>query len=103
MLYVKLNKALYGMLKSSLLFYKKLVVELESMGFKLNPYDPCIDNHMVNRTQQTVTWHVDDLKIGHINPAINTRLIGSLAKIYGNKIIVSHGKVHDYLGMDLDM
>ncbi len=47
--------------------------------------------------------HVDDLEISHINPAINTQLIGSLAKIYQNKITVSHGKVHDYLGMDIDM
>ena len=39
-LYVKLNKALYGWLKSALLFYKKLVGELEYMGFKLNPYNP---------------------------------------------------------------
>ncbi len=79
-----------------------MVTELEGLGFKLNPYDPCITNCMVNRTQQTVCWHVDDLKISHINPAINTRLIGSLAKIYGNKITVSCGKVHEYLGMDLN-
>ena len=39
-LYVKLKKALYRLLKSALLFYKKLVGELEYMGFKLNPYNP---------------------------------------------------------------
>ena len=33
MLYVKLNKALYGLLFSTLLFYSKLVSELEDMGF----------------------------------------------------------------------
>ncbi len=32
-LYVKLNKALYGLLKYALLFYKNLVTELEEMGF----------------------------------------------------------------------
>ncbi len=47
MLYVKLNKALYRLLKSALLFYKKLVAEMESMEFKLNPYDPCVANCMV--------------------------------------------------------
>ncbi len=70
MLYVKLNEALYGLLKSYLLFYKKLVAELESMEFELNPYDPCIANHMVNEIQQTVAWHIDDLKISHIDPAL---------------------------------
>ena len=102
MLYVRLNKALYGLLRSALLFYKKLVGELQEMGFELNPYDPCVANRMVNGHQQTVTWHVDDLKISHKDAAVNTQLIKALAKIYGPKMTVSRGKVHDYLGMDLD-
>ncbi len=85
MLYVRLNK----LLKSTLLFYKKLVTELEGLGFELNPYDPCIENFIVNGSHQTVCWHVDDLKISHIDPAINAQLKGSLAKIYGNKITVT--------------
>ncbi len=39
-LYVKMQKAIYGLLRSALLFYKKLVSGLESTGFKANPYDP---------------------------------------------------------------
>jgi hypothetical protein len=39
-LYVQLEKALYGMMKSALLFYRKLVADLRSIGFDLNPYDP---------------------------------------------------------------
>ncbi len=37
-LYLCLQKALYGMMKSALLFYQKLVSELRSMGFIINPY-----------------------------------------------------------------
>ena len=102
MLYVKLNKALYGMLRSGLLFYNKLVSELKEIGFVLNPYNPCVANREINGSQQTVTWHVDDLKVSHVDPVVNTQLIKSLAKIYGPGITVSRGKVHDYLGMDLD-
>ena len=44
-LYVKIQKALYGLLlRSALLFYQKLVGDLESNGFILNPYDPCVAN-----------------------------------------------------------
>ncbi len=39
-----MSKALYGMLKSTLLFYKKLVEDLKSVGFEINPYDPCVAN-----------------------------------------------------------
>ena len=36
-LYMKLNKALYGLLCAALLFYRKLRKELEVMGFVVNP------------------------------------------------------------------
>jgi hypothetical protein len=48
-----LQKALYGMMKSVLLFYRKLVSELQEMGFTINPYDPCVANKTVNGTQMT--------------------------------------------------
>ena len=89
---MKLNKALYGLLKSLLLFYRKLVGELQDMGFVLNPYDPCVANRMVDGSQQTVCWHVDDLKVSHLDPAVNTQLLKHLAKIYGPGITVSRGK-----------
>jgi hypothetical protein len=47
-LYVKMQQALYGLLRSALLFYKKLVAHLESDGFVLNPYDSCVANKVVN-------------------------------------------------------
>ncbi len=43
-LYVKLQKALYGLMQVSLLFYRKLQKELEVYGFEINPYDQCIAN-----------------------------------------------------------
>jgi hypothetical protein len=53
------------MMKSALLFYRKLVAELCNLGFEINPYNSCIANKMVNGTQVTVRWLVDDLMISH--------------------------------------
>eukprot|EP00804_Cyclotella_cryptica_P024427 CCRYP_015858-RA/>CCRYP_015858-RA protein AED:0.42 eAED:0.45 QI:0/0/0/1/0/0/2/0/105 len=36
-----LQNTLYGMLKSALLFYKKMLTDLMANGFTINPYDPC--------------------------------------------------------------
>jgi hypothetical protein len=72
-LYVKMQKAIYGHLRSALLLYNKLVANLESIGFKLNPYDPCVANKEVNGTQMMVCWHVDNLKVSHMDPKENTR------------------------------
>ena len=40
-LYVRMSKAPYGLLKSALDFYLKLRGNLESVGFEVNLYDPC--------------------------------------------------------------
>ena len=50
-LYVRMNKALYGLLKSALDFYNKLRGDLEENGFAVNPYDPCVANKIVNGKQ----------------------------------------------------
>jgi hypothetical protein len=48
-LYMKLQKALYGFLRSALLCYKKCFEDLESKDFELNPYDPCVANIIIQR------------------------------------------------------
>ena len=65
MLYAKLAKDLYGMLRSAILFYKNLRRYLEGIGFEMNPYDPCVANMTINSSQMTVCWHVDDLKVSY--------------------------------------
>ena len=67
LLYVKMNKVLYGILKISLLFYKNMRCELESIGFEINPYDPCVSNKKIDRPPMTITWHVYDLKVPHMD------------------------------------
>ena len=48
LLYVKLLKALYGLMEASLMFYQKLRKDLEDQGFEVNPYDPCVANKMID-------------------------------------------------------
>ena len=102
LLYVRMNKALYGLLESALRFYEKLVADLKKYGFTINPYDPCVANAMINGQQMTVIWHVDDLKVSHKDPKEIDKFATYLSGIYGEKLTVHRGKVHDYLGIDLD-
>jgi hypothetical protein len=76
--------------------------DFEANGFALNPYDLCVANKMVNGKQFTTTWHVDDLKLSHVDAEEVTNMIGWLKSIYGDNIRVSRGKSHGYLGMDLN-
>eukprot|EP00956_Cyclotella_meneghiniana_P009212 scaffold12647_cov40-Cyclotella_meneghiniana.AAC.1 len=101
-LYVKMLNAMYGLLRSALLFYLKLVKDLTDFGFELNPYDPCVANKVVNGTQMTVVWHVDDLKVSHKSKDEIMKLVGYIKGKYGEGLTVHDGHVHDYLGVDHD-
>ena len=101
-LYLRLKKALYGMMKSVLLFYRKLVSELKTMGFTINPCDPCIANKTVSGSQMTVRWHVGDHMISHKNIADINVFLKDLKAIYGDNLAGSTGKKHHYIGMIFD-
>ena len=81
---MRLAKALYGCLKSALLFYQKLSGDLVKQGFKINPYVPCVANCMVNGHQLTVTWHVDDLKVSHRDEKVVSEFVKWLGSVYGD-------------------
>jgi hypothetical protein len=101
---VELLKALHGTLKAALLFWKLLSKQLASWGFVINPCDWCVANKMINGKQCTILWHVDDLKMSHVDNDVNTAMIGMIDDVFGKEspITVTRGEVHDYLGMTLD-
>ena len=74
-LYVEMQKALYGMLKYMLLFYLNIVGDLTRAGLKFNLYDPCLMNKIVGGEQMTVVFHVDYLKVSHKSDKDITKVI----------------------------
>ena len=87
------------------MYYSKLCNTLLSSGFKLNPYDSCVANRMVNGKQQTIFCHVYDCKLIHVDPKVNYKFIELLKQEYerkfedgSGKMTVSRGKTHNYLG-----
>jgi hypothetical protein len=103
-MYVELLKALYGTLRAARLFWEKLTRKLKEWGFKMNPYDACVANKMIDGKQFTVVWHVDDLKASHASLNVLKEFGNKLNKEFGKEtpITESYGKKHDYLGMTLN-
>ena len=105
-LYVEALNALYGIMKAALLFYLKFVKNLKSIGFVLNIYDPCVANKIVDGAQLTVVWHMDDLKVSHVDSGVVTRMSVWLQNTYerlfddgSGAMKLKQGKIHEYLGM----
>ena len=85
---------------SALLWYELFSGHLKEMGFKINPYDSCIANRIINQKQCTIAWYVDDKKISHVDKDVVTQVIQDLEKKYG-KMSVTRGCRHKFLGMNL--
>lgn len=47
-LYLRVLRAIYGCIKSALLWYDLFLTTLQNMGFIINPYDRCVANKMIN-------------------------------------------------------
>src|SRR5210317_611947 len=102
-LYLKVLKAIYGMLQAALLWYKKFRNDLEDNGFIFNRYDPCMANKVVNGKQLMVIFHVDDCMSSHVDKKVNDDFLKWLNENYGEhgEVQATCGKEHEYLGMKL--
>jgi hypothetical protein len=103
-LYIEVLKAIYGMLEAALLWYKTFRKDLQDNGFVFNPYNPCMANKKVQGLQQTIVFHVDDLKSSHKSKSVNDKFEKWLNSMYGKhgKVTATRGRIHNYLGMELD-
>jgi hypothetical protein len=101
-LVVKLNRALYGLIKSAQQWYQELKSNLEGHGFVVNPYDACVFNRIeADNEQTTLAVHVDDMEILAANEAAIDLLLDQLKSRFP-KLSVHRGRVLDYLGMTFD-
>ena len=96
---VELDKALYGCVESSYLWYEHIRKTLEQAGYRVNPVEPC----SFNKTRQdgvqcTIILHVDDLFITTVSETMIKELLALLKRRYED-ISVHEGDIHDYLGM----
>ena len=59
---------------------------------------------MIDGKQMTITWHVDDLKVSHVDKKAVDDFIDWICKECEDvtKVKPSHGKVHDHLAMTMD-
>jgi len=91
--YIWENKALYVTLHAVLLFWQLLSDTPIEWGFKLNEYDKCVANKVI-----------DDLKISHVDLKVANDIIGKLERRFEQEspLVTSQGKTIEYLGMCID-
>jgi len=101
-LIVELDKALYGLKESALLWYQLLCDKLCSIGFAKNRYEQCVFNRVESDgTQSSLCFHVDDLMITAKDEIHLDRVLEDIKSVLGD-VNVTRGTKHNYLGMTFD-
>ena len=72
------------------------------MCFKLNPYDKCVANKMINGKQCTIALWVGDNCLTHLSAKVLNRIIERSEAKFG-KMTVTGGDDHIFLGMQIRM
>ena len=100
-LLLSLEKALYGLVESSKLWYDVITGFLIGIGFKANAKERCVLNLAHCGSQLSVVVYVDDLLITCADAVGVDWLIGQLRERFVD-ITVCKGKKHSYLGQTFD-
>jgi hypothetical protein len=99
---VGLDKALYGLVEASALWYEDIRSKLFRNGFVENPYDVCVFNKAeADGSQTTVVLHVDDLMVTSVNQC-NLDSFGKYLKSVYPETRTNSGVILDYVGMTFD-
>ena len=72
---VQCRTAMYGTMVASLLYYRKFTKSLTDVGFKINPYNPCVTNKIIDGQQMNICYHVDDYNLSHRRSKFNDHMI----------------------------
>ena len=102
LLYLIILQALYGCIQPALLWYNLYSSTLVEEGFKINPYDKCVANRMINSKQCTIAFYVDDNKVSHEDPKVVSRVIQTMKEHFGDLKVV-RGTKHTFLGMNIEI
>lgn len=100
-LYLQLNKALYGLVESPLLWYRHLRESLIELGYMCCKYDRCVFYRTLPDGQRVMMCvHVDDLFITAPHRSQLEELIEALRKKFGN-VTSEISDTLNYLGMEV--
>ena len=83
MLYLIIMKAVYGCIESDILWYDLYSNSLKWLGLVINQYDQWVADKIIDWKQCVIYWYVDDNKVSHVNPKVNTMIIEAIANILG--------------------
>ena len=100
-IHLKLNKSLYECLKSAMPCYDLFSKTLVNLGFKINGYDQCVANKIIDGNQCTITWYVDDLEASHKDKSAVMKVLQEIEDTIKGYLTIETGPMQSFLGIDI--
>ena len=75
---------------------------LQGSDFEINPYDRCVENKVIESSQCTIYWYVDDKNLLHKNSEVISDIINEVKKHLG-EISFVRGNKHNFLGFNIEI
>ena len=101
-LYIMILRALYGCLESALLSFNLYLTTRVNLEFEINLYCRCVANKVIDGSQYTKVFYIDDNKINHKYLNFVTKVIIAISEYFGEHTI-SPGDIQDFLGMNIQI
>ena len=103
-MYSEAKKAMYINLEASLIFWTKLSKSLEKIVYLRNKYNWCVMNNIIKGKQWTIIWHINNMKMSHIDSDVVSGVISDIDTEYVNitNMNITRGTIQKYLGMTID-
>jgi len=99
---VRVDRALYGLLQSSLIWFNELKSQLIKNGFKQNSVDQCVMNRGSGKDMTTINLYVDDLLCFSESQEQLERLVEELRATY-KELTATFSDDVSYLGMHIKL
>ena len=97
-MYLRIRKAIYGIIESALILYDLFFSVLKDMGFVLNPYGICVATKTINGKQCIVACYVNNNKISHVEQEFVDDIVVKVGKRFPG-LTISMGTEHTFLGI----
>ena len=97
---MEVMQVIYGCIESALRWYDLFLEILVKEGWKINPYNKCIANKIINDKQCTIVWYIGNNKVSYKDLEVVTEVIDLMKKYFGD-LTVKRGNKNRFFGMNI--
>ena len=82
--YLQVLQAIYGCIKSALLWCNLFAIVLKGIGYVINPYDNCVTDRFIGDKRCIIMWYLNDNKLQHVEKDVIRQELDTITEHFGD-------------------